>query len=66
MSDDYPIATSADEVTRLRMQADLFRNDAHRMLTEIGVRPGWRCLDLCAGVGGITDLLHQLLELTQQ
>ena len=58
MSDDYPIANSTDEVARLRMQGDLYRDDTHQMLTDIGVRPGWRCLDLCAGVGGITDLLN--------
>lgn len=59
MSDGYPLAMSTDESLRLRMQADLFRGDADDMLTAIGVRPGWRCLDLCSGVGGITDLLSR-------
>jgi SAM-dependent methyltransferase len=48
---------SADEVARLRFQADLFRGDSDRMLRVIGVQPGWRCLDLCCGVGGIVDVL---------
>ena len=58
MSHRYPLVTSPDEVARLRMQADLYRNDADQMLREIGVRPGWRCLDLCCGVGGITDVMN--------
>lgn len=53
----YPLATSSAEVDRLRMQADLFRPDAAAMLDALGVGPGWRCLDLCCGIGGITDLL---------
>jgi SAM-dependent methyltransferase len=58
-SREYPIATSADEIERLRMQSDLFRADAESMLERIGIGPGWRCLDLCCGVGGITDLLSR-------
>ena len=57
VTQDYPIKTSEREVARLRMQSDLFRDDAELMLDRIGVGPGWRCLDLCCGVGGITDLL---------
>lgn len=56
-SKEYPIATSTHEIERLRMQSDLFRGDAESMLERIGVGLGWRCLDLCCGVGGITDLL---------
>ena len=53
---DYPIKTSKHEVARLRMQSDLFRADAESMLDRIGVGLGWRCLDLCCGVGGITPV----------
>ncbi len=56
---DYPIKTSKHEVARLRMQSDLFRADAESMLDRIGVGLGWRCLDLCCGVGGIIDLLSR-------
>ena len=59
MSKAYPLATSEAEVSRLRMQSALFREDAESMLERIGVQPGWRCLDLCCGVGGITDLLSR-------
>ncbi len=31
--------------------------DTAIMLDQIGVKPGWRCLDLGCGPGGITDLL---------
>ena len=57
MSKDYPLPASQAEVARLRMQSDLFREDAASMLDTIGVQAGWRCLDLCCGVGGVTDLL---------
>ncbi len=62
MSQGYPLSASEAEVARLRMQSDLFRDDAESMLDRIGVRLGWRCLDLCCGVGGvggITDLLSR-------
>lgn len=59
VAQDYPIKTSEREVARLRMQSDLFRADAELMLDRIGIGLGWRCLDLCCGVGGITDLLSR-------
>jgi demethylmenaquinone methyltransferase/2-methoxy-6-polyprenyl-1,4-benzoquinol methylase len=55
----YPISTSTDEFTRLRVQADLFRNDARAMLMQIGDGAGLRVLDLCCGTGGITDVLSE-------
>jgi ubiquinone/menaquinone biosynthesis C-methylase UbiE len=60
---DYPIRTSEDEFARLGMQAELFRRDSEFMLDRIGVEPGWRCLDLCCGTGGITDLLSRRIGL---
>ena len=63
MSQSYPLPASEAEVARLRMQSDLFRGDAESMLDRIGVQPGWRCLDLCCGVGGITDLLSRRVGL---
>jgi ubiquinone/menaquinone biosynthesis C-methylase UbiE len=55
----YPIDTSADEFTRLQIQADLFREDARSMLSHIGDGTGRRVLDLCCGIGGITDVLSE-------
>jgi SAM-dependent methyltransferase len=63
MSQGYPLPASEAEVARLRMQSDLFRGDAESMLDRIGVQLGWRCLDLCCGVGGITDLLSRRVGL---
>lgn len=53
----YPIKTTADEYTRLAIQSDLFRDDAHALLQGIGDGRGWHVLDLCCGTGGITDVL---------
>jgi len=53
----YPIDRRAGEIERLRIQADAMAPDTAIMLERIGVRPGWRCLDLGCGPGGITELL---------
>jgi ubiquinone/menaquinone biosynthesis C-methylase UbiE len=56
-SGSYPIARRAGEIDRLRIQAAAMEFDAGVMLDRIGVGPGWRCLDLGCGPGGITHLL---------
>jgi ubiquinone/menaquinone biosynthesis C-methylase UbiE len=56
---NYPISTSANEFTRLQIQSDLFRDDVHAMLQQIGDGQGRRVLDLCCGTGGITDVLSE-------
>lgn len=53
----YPIESHAGEITRLRHQAAALAFDAEVMLDRIGVGPGWRCLDLGCGAGGILELL---------
>lgn len=55
----YPLRRSAEEMARLRMQAAALEADTEIFLSEIRVEPGWRCLDLGCGVGGITDLLSR-------
>ncbi len=62
----YPISTTPAEIARLRMQADAMAFDAAIMLDRIGVGPGWRCLDLACGCGGITDLLQARVGSTGQ
>jgi ubiquinone/menaquinone biosynthesis C-methylase UbiE len=62
----YPISTSADEFTRLAIQADLFRADARAMLADISDGTGQRVLDLCCGTGGITDVLSEWVGATGQ
>jgi len=49
----YPIERRAGEIERLRVQAEALAADAAIM----GVAPGWRCLDLGCGPGGITAML---------
>jgi len=56
-SGHYPIERRAGEIERLRMQAEAMAENAAIMLERIGVAPGWRCLDLGCGPGGITSLL---------
>jgi SAM-dependent methyltransferase len=57
MSGRYPIARREGEVPRLRIQAAAIAADAAAMLDRIGVGPGWHCLDLGCGAGGILELL---------
>lgn len=56
-SGHYPIARRAGEIERLRIQAAAMEFDAGVMLDRIGVGPGWQCLDLGCGPGGIVPLL---------
>ncbi len=56
-AEQYPIERREGEIGRLRMQAAALAFDAGVMLDRIGVGPGWRCLDLGCGPGGIVDLL---------
>jgi SAM-dependent methyltransferase len=53
----YPIERRPGEIERLRAQAAAIAFDAGVMLDRIGLGPGWRCLDLGCGPGGILELL---------
>jgi len=53
----YPIERRPGEIDRLFIQSDVLAPDTSIMLDRIGVRKGWRCLDLGCGPRGITDLL---------
>ena len=53
----YPIERRPGEIDRLLIQSDALARDTSIMLDRIGVRRGWRCLDLGCGPQGITDLL---------
>jgi len=55
--DDYPLASSPDEIKRLRVQAESLSDEAAILLDRMGVEPGMACLDLGCGAGGIVDLL---------
>jgi SAM-dependent methyltransferase len=56
-SGHYPIEHRAGEIERLRIQAEGMGPDTCTMLDRIGVAPGWACLDIGCGPGGITNLL---------
>jgi SAM-dependent methyltransferase len=53
----YPIELRSGEIERLEIQSAAMAADAEIMLERIGVGPGWTCLDMGCGPGGITDLL---------
>lgn len=55
----YPLERTAGEMARLRMQAAALAADAEALLDAIGLQPGWQCLDLGCGVGGILDLMSR-------
>lgn len=55
----YPLERSPEEFRRLRLQAEAWAPEAAVLLDRVGVGPGWACLDLGCGVGGITDLLSR-------
>jgi ubiquinone/menaquinone biosynthesis C-methylase UbiE len=58
-SGHYPIERRAGEIERLELQASVWAADAAIMLDRIGVKEGWRCLDIGCGPGGITGMLAE-------
>jgi len=62
----YPLRRGAEEVARLRMQAAAMEPDAEVLFEQIGVQPGWSCLDLACGVGGVTNLLSRFVGPTDR
>lgn len=58
-SGHYPLETRDGEIERLRVQAEAMAPDTRAMLDRIGVAPGWACLDVGCGPGGITGLLSE-------
>jgi SAM-dependent methyltransferase len=58
---DYPIERRAGEVERLRLQSEALAGATADLLDRIGIEPGWRCLDLACGPGGLTrDLAERV------
>ncbi len=58
-SGNYPIERRSGEIERLYVQSKAMAPDTLVMLDRIGVKPGWSCLDVGCGPGGITELLSQ-------
>src|SRR5262249_27367373 len=59
----YPIERRPGEIDRLCIQSDALAPDTSILLDRVGVRRGWRCLDLGCGPRGITDLLSMRVGL---
>jgi SAM-dependent methyltransferase len=55
----YPLENRDGEIERLRIQGEGMAPDTLTMLDRIGVKRGWRCLDIGCGPRGITDLLSE-------
>ncbi len=51
------------EVQRLSIQAAVWEKEAYSMLDEIGVQPGWLCVDLGCGPVGILEPLSKKVGL---
>lgn len=58
-SDSYLLSDGASELERLRLQAKVWEPAAEAMLDQIGVRPGWDCVDLGCGAVGILGPLSR-------
>lgn len=54
----YQLASST-EAGRQLIQDEAWRPETEALLSRIGVQPGWRCLDLGCGAGGMLDLLAE-------
>jgi SAM-dependent methyltransferase len=59
-SGNYPIESRAGEIERLLIQSAAMAPDTSTLLSLIGVREGWSCLDVGCGPGGITRPLSRL------
>lgn len=55
----YLLSGGAAELERLRLQARVWGPAAEQLLDQIGIAPGWRCLDLGCGGRGILGPLSQ-------
>lgn len=58
-STQYLLGNSPGERERLLRQGELFEEQARWLLDHIGIRPGWRTLDVGCGPLGILDLLSE-------
>ncbi len=53
LSNEYLLARAPNEVERLQKWGRIWEPEAEAMLDQIGIQPGWRCLDLGCGPMGI-------------
>jgi SAM-dependent methyltransferase len=58
-SPSYPLGGTQAERDRLLTQAEQYEPTANWLLDQIGIRPGWRAVDIGCGPIGILNLLSQ-------
>ena len=58
-SPSYPLGGTSTELDRLLSQAEQYEPTTNWLLDQIGVRPGWRAVDIGCGPIGILNLLSQ-------
>jgi SAM-dependent methyltransferase len=63
-SADYPLGGTQTERVRLLAQAKAYEPEANRLVDRIGVRPGWRAIDIGCGPIGILNLLSERVGAT--
>jgi SAM-dependent methyltransferase len=56
---EYLLSQAPNEIERLQSWGRVWEPEAEVMLAQIGVRPGWRCLDLGCGPMGILGALSR-------
>lgn len=57
----YLLADGTAELERLRLQARVWEPAAEAMFDQIGIQPGWSCVDLgCAGMGVLGPLSRRV------
>jgi len=59
MPSEYLLGSSDTEILRMRFQHDVWKGPTDAFLDRIGVKNGWRCLDVGAGPGFTTADLRQ-------
>lgn len=55
----YLLPSSPAELSRLRLQAEVWEPESERLFAQIGVGPGWRCAELGCGAMGVLGPLSR-------
>ncbi len=56
---EYVLGTHEGELARLELQQGIWRHVTDRFFDRIGVKSGWRCLDVGCGPGFVTQMLAE-------
>jgi ubiquinone/menaquinone biosynthesis C-methylase UbiE len=62
--DAFLLPSVASELERMRIQAEAWEPEVEIWLDQMGVQPGWRCVDLGCGPVGILGPLSRRVERT--